>query len=390
MVGDVLTFYQERIANEGFLRTAIERRSILELGRLVGYRLKPGVSSSVYLAYSVDATAKTIIPAGSKAQSIPGADELPQMFETSEDLEARGVWNALKPRLSKPQEITLDTVLSLEEVWIKGTTTRIAAGDPLLFVFTRRRAGVRHAPCGEGHHRHGEGSRQHRPRSGASVLPRLYAHWRSRSWRASRCSPEDDAIVVNAEAPKKKKKKAEAGRERAGVRADAPPRRTVLEWILEQVLLGAGRTRRRRRRWLEEDDPVKEWIQQTETEVAATPALQPWKVSTLVKNLVVRRAGAAQQVAVRAQPPRVAPFELRLSAAPGEHIPATARRHAARGAGVVDVGRRSVRGVPEPACAPPPGFRLRLQRPHADLRGASVRGRRHAGSGSTPTKTTWR
>src|SRR6478752_4796316 len=28
MVEDILSFYQERIANEGFLRTAIERRSI--------------------------------------------------------------------------------------------------------------------------------------------------------------------------------------------------------------------------------------------------------------------------------------------------------------------------------------------------------------------------
>ena len=28
-VGDVLTFYQERIANEGYLRTATERRSVL-------------------------------------------------------------------------------------------------------------------------------------------------------------------------------------------------------------------------------------------------------------------------------------------------------------------------------------------------------------------------
>ena len=35
-VGDVLTFYQERIANEGYLGTATERRSILELARLVG------------------------------------------------------------------------------------------------------------------------------------------------------------------------------------------------------------------------------------------------------------------------------------------------------------------------------------------------------------------
>ena len=30
-VADVVTFYQERIANEGYLRTATERRSILEL-----------------------------------------------------------------------------------------------------------------------------------------------------------------------------------------------------------------------------------------------------------------------------------------------------------------------------------------------------------------------
>ena len=41
-VADVLTFYQERIANEGFLRTATERRSVLELARAIGYELKPG------------------------------------------------------------------------------------------------------------------------------------------------------------------------------------------------------------------------------------------------------------------------------------------------------------------------------------------------------------
>ena len=40
---DVLTFYQERIANEGFLGTAIERRSVLELARSIGYELSPGV-----------------------------------------------------------------------------------------------------------------------------------------------------------------------------------------------------------------------------------------------------------------------------------------------------------------------------------------------------------
>ena len=41
VVGDVLTFYQERIANESFLRTASERLSILEQARLIGYQWRP-------------------------------------------------------------------------------------------------------------------------------------------------------------------------------------------------------------------------------------------------------------------------------------------------------------------------------------------------------------
>src|SRR6185369_6029125 len=53
-VGDVLTFYQERIANEGYLRTATERRSVLELARLVGYRPRPGVDAGTHLAYTID------------------------------------------------------------------------------------------------------------------------------------------------------------------------------------------------------------------------------------------------------------------------------------------------------------------------------------------------
>ena len=51
---DVLTFYQERIANEGFLRTATERRSVLELARAIGYELGPGVAASTWLAFTLE------------------------------------------------------------------------------------------------------------------------------------------------------------------------------------------------------------------------------------------------------------------------------------------------------------------------------------------------
>ena len=144
IVADVLTFYQERIANEGYLPTAIERRSILELARLVGYRLRPGVSASVYLAFTVASDFQGDLPAGTRAQSIPGAGESPQFFETSDVLNARDTWNALKPRLTRPQVITpihseqaekLPTDPDVvDSVYLAGTATNLKPNDLLLFV----------------------------------------------------------------------------------------------------------------------------------------------------------------------------------------------------------------------------------------------------------------
>lgn len=133
---DVLMFYQERIANEGFLRTATERRSVLELARLVDYRVRPGVAASVYLAFTVDDnSAPVTIPAGARAQSVPAPGEQMQTFETSDPIEARHEWNALSPRLSVPQDITAATVAGLRELWLAGTSSKLKPGDPLLFVF---------------------------------------------------------------------------------------------------------------------------------------------------------------------------------------------------------------------------------------------------------------
>ena len=111
LVADVLTFYDERIANEGYLRTATERRSVLELARLIGYAPRPGVSATAWFAYTIDEDRsvtppkgmEVTIPAGSRAQSVPEPGELPQPFETAEPLRARTAWNTLKPRMSRPQ-----------------------------------------------------------------------------------------------------------------------------------------------------------------------------------------------------------------------------------------------------------------------------------------------
>jgi hypothetical protein len=149
IVADVLTFYQERIANEGYLATATERLSLLELARLIGYRPRPGVAASVFLAFTTSTGFSGEIPAGTRAQSIPGAGETAQYFETGTKLVARDTWNSLGPRLTRPQVIApppdprlkLDNHLGtnaniVDSIYFQGIATNLKAGDPLLLVLS--------------------------------------------------------------------------------------------------------------------------------------------------------------------------------------------------------------------------------------------------------------
>ena len=137
-IADVLTFYQERIANESFLRTATERNSILELARLIGYELRPGVAAGTFLAFTMDtspgAPLTTTVEVGTKVQSIPGPNQTPQMFETIEQIETRVEWNSLKPQLTEhfvPQ-------FGATHVYLNGTATNLKPGDAILFVGAER------------------------------------------------------------------------------------------------------------------------------------------------------------------------------------------------------------------------------------------------------------
>ena len=135
VTGDVLTFYQERYANEGYLGTAIERRSVVELARLIGYEPRPGVSATVYLAYEIDKNATEVeIPAHTRTQSVPGPGEQMQTFETADPLTARFEWNALKPRMSQPPVRSTGSVVK-DGLYLQGTATQLKANDALLIDF---------------------------------------------------------------------------------------------------------------------------------------------------------------------------------------------------------------------------------------------------------------
>lgn len=132
IVADVLTFYQERIANEGFLGTATERRSVLELARAIGYELNPGVAASTYLAFTVDrppADEVVTLPAGLQVQSLPKDGQLPQTFEMSTEFVARPEWNEFYPQRQQAQTLSTDT----SAVYLQGTP-RIQVGDWVVLV----------------------------------------------------------------------------------------------------------------------------------------------------------------------------------------------------------------------------------------------------------------
>jgi predicted phage baseplate assembly protein len=134
VTADVLTFYTERIAHENFLGTATERRSVAGLVGLIGYRLGPGVAAQTALAFTLatsPGSPPTVpIPAGAKVQTLPGPGELPQTFETVEDLAALAGWNAPLARRTEPRlPRNGDT-----SVLLAGAAAGVSRGDTLLFV----------------------------------------------------------------------------------------------------------------------------------------------------------------------------------------------------------------------------------------------------------------
>jgi len=139
---DVLGFYQERYANELYLRTATERRSLLELARLIGYRLAPGVAASTRLAFVLEeapgapalAAEPVTIPAGTRVQSVPGPGEEPQTFETVEAITARVEWNAIPVQRTERQVPGENT----RDLFVAGINTQVQTGDVILIVGDER------------------------------------------------------------------------------------------------------------------------------------------------------------------------------------------------------------------------------------------------------------
>jgi Baseplate J-like protein len=143
MVLDVMTFYQERLANESYLRTATQSRSLTELSRLIGYQPSPGLSASTYVAFSLraapgqppDPSAPAItIPEGTQLQSVPTQGQTAQTFETAADIQAKADWSAMPVQTTYSWQPQIgDTA-----VYLQGIATQLQPGDLILIVGDER------------------------------------------------------------------------------------------------------------------------------------------------------------------------------------------------------------------------------------------------------------
>lgn len=116
-MGDMLSFYADRIANEAFLDTAVQRSSVFAIARMLDYRPTGLAAATTLMRFTTPSTAGSVtIPAGTRVQTIADPNESPIVFETDEDLVIPGGAGIHTDTVTATQGITVtDEVLGASD-----------------------------------------------------------------------------------------------------------------------------------------------------------------------------------------------------------------------------------------------------------------------------------
>jgi hypothetical protein len=136
-LADILTFYNERVAGEAYLRTAELPESVNRLIQVLGYRPRPAIAATGVLAALVNSPKPVILPQGFQIQSKPGPGKQPQIFELSvaTRIGPPDAMPAVPPSVSAPL-VTPGTGggSATGTVLIAGTTSGLKPGDQVLLL----------------------------------------------------------------------------------------------------------------------------------------------------------------------------------------------------------------------------------------------------------------
>jgi hypothetical protein len=128
-LADILTFYQERIANEALLGTATLRDSLLRLVDLIDYRPSPGAAAEGLAAFTVAANQSVVVPAGFRVANKPQAGQQSVTFETAAPVLAAADNNRIGLSLVSP-EIPFET----NTVVLQGINPGVSVGSYLVIL----------------------------------------------------------------------------------------------------------------------------------------------------------------------------------------------------------------------------------------------------------------
>lgn len=87
-VGDLNSYYIDRVANEAFLTTATRRQSLINIARTFGYSPSGPISASLTLSLTNSGTSDVLVPAGTQFKGTYNRDGLPVSvtYETADDV----------------------------------------------------------------------------------------------------------------------------------------------------------------------------------------------------------------------------------------------------------------------------------------------------------------
>ena len=137
-LADVLTFYNERIANESYLRTAQQPASVANLVALLGYDPAPGIAATGNVAALRTAghpAEPLVIPAGMRLSSVATAGVPSQIFEVDASASFAGPSNV--PVTLPADTAFQDNADGTQAVLLAGRVSGVKAGDQLVLVDSR-------------------------------------------------------------------------------------------------------------------------------------------------------------------------------------------------------------------------------------------------------------
>lgn len=130
--GDQAGYLQDRVALEGFLRTATQYESVRKLLRLVDYALDPGAAAQAVLLFEALGPSPLFLPAGfavtTRADPVAVPSDIPVVYETRQDA-------VLQPALSRVA-LSVDAPSSadgLQAALAADLTGAVPSGTRLLF-----------------------------------------------------------------------------------------------------------------------------------------------------------------------------------------------------------------------------------------------------------------